>query len=168
MRVLFFKHLQSTFAVSQLLNSEILSRRGKPKFQHNGHIYVVDRYSKSNPDIIFWRCQRKMKCNGRIHTQNEEVIKVINGHTHEPSPVCVELAKIITNIIELSESSQEPAEIVEQSTQNLSKEAQELLPSQAALYKLIKRRRNKILLTNNRNDDESFFWTYSEHFCLAV
>ena len=57
---------------------KILSKRGKEKFDYDGYIYTFDTRSARDNSIMFWRCESKNVCKGRIHTRNGEVVKVIN------------------------------------------------------------------------------------------
>jgi len=60
----------------RLMTENRLSKRDKPKLSHDGYLYVSDKCSKSNPSLLFWRCESKNECKGRVHTNNEVVKKV--------------------------------------------------------------------------------------------
>lgn len=80
------------------MEHQIVSERGKEKYSKNGFIYVFDKLSKSDCTVKFWRCERRQTCKARIHTQNGDVIKETNQHTHDSSAVSVEVAKIVTKV----------------------------------------------------------------------
>ncbi|CAG9864636.1 unnamed protein product [Phyllotreta striolata] len=67
-----------------LLTTGMCTQRGKPKFSHDGYIYVFDKLSQ-NRLTTFYRCEQKTRCKARIHVQNGQVIKLLNGHTHDPA-----------------------------------------------------------------------------------
>jgi len=62
--------------------AENLSSRHKPKFSHDGYLYVFDKRSNSDPLLLFWRCELKtIVKDGRIHSGNNEVLKKVNEHS---------------------------------------------------------------------------------------
>ena len=77
--------------------SGILSQRGKGKFVRDGYIYIFDRHGSDNI-TEFWRCERRRLCKARIHVKNGEIVKNINGHSHNADPAQVEKGKIISKI----------------------------------------------------------------------
>ena len=36
-----------------------VSKKNKPKFTHNGYLFVVEKHSKKDPIVKFWRCEKK-------------------------------------------------------------------------------------------------------------
>ena len=55
----------------------VLSEKGKEDFIFNGHDYLRIRQMLKDDSIKFWKSERRGQCNGRIHTQNDTVIKEI-------------------------------------------------------------------------------------------
>ena len=80
------------------MSENIVSKKNKSKFLHNGYLYVFEICSKGDLLLLFWRCELKNKCKGCIHTINYEVLKEVNGHSHATSPVSVEVATIKINV----------------------------------------------------------------------
>jgi len=75
-----------------------LSKRDKPKFSHDVYLYVYDKCSKSDPSLLFWRCELKNECKERVHTENNVVVKKINELCHCASAVDLEVACIKTSL----------------------------------------------------------------------
>ena len=47
---------------------DVVSKREKPKYSHNGHQYVFDKLTKDGSKKM-WRCDRKDHgCKARLHT----------------------------------------------------------------------------------------------------
>ena len=78
------------------MEQQILSKRGKEKFCHDGYLYRFDKLSKSVDTLKFWRCHEERICKARIHTLNGIVVKIINDHTHPPSAVDIQVEKAKT------------------------------------------------------------------------
>lgn len=76
----------------------VLSRRQKLKLCHNGHMYVLDKRSKKDEDLSFWRCHLRDTCKARAHAVKEQITKVTREHNHGPEPAEVEVEKIKTDI----------------------------------------------------------------------
>ena len=97
----------------QAMAENILSKKSKPKFSHDGNIFVFDKCSRTDPSLKFWRCELKNECKGRIHTKNQEVVKLVNEHSHGASSVSVEVAKIKTSVKRKAEETLEvPSSII--------------------------------------------------------
>ncbi|XP_031342271.1 uncharacterized protein LOC116170185 [Photinus pyralis] len=85
------------------------------------------------------------RCKARLHTQNGEVIKQLNDHSHDSSSVGVEVATVITTIKRRAESTVEnTVQVINQCIGNLSQAGQAAIPNTAALRKVIRRKRNEI------------------------
>ena len=123
----------------------ILSKKSKPKFSHDGYIYVFDKCSKTNPSLKFWRCELKNECKDRIHTKNQEVVKLVNEHSHGASSVSVEVAKIKTSIKRKAEETLEmPSSVINVCIANSSQAALAALPTSDAMKKIVLRKRNQL------------------------
>ena len=53
----------------------ISSQCGKEKFSHNGQLFIFDKLSKCDSDLMFWRCDQIGRCKARIHTKIGVVVK---------------------------------------------------------------------------------------------
>ena len=47
---------------------------------------------------MFWRCDQLGICKARIHTRFGNVVKFLNTHTHDSSPIKVEVKRTTTKI----------------------------------------------------------------------
>ena len=124
---------------------DILSKRGKEKFSHNGYLYIFDKMSKSDIAIKFWRCEQVGRCRGRIHTSDGEVVKEINTHSHISSAANIEVAAAITRVKRRAEETVEGTiQVINECMTNLSEAAQASAPNTGAMRKIIRRKRHEI------------------------
>ena len=125
--------------------TDILSKRDREKFSHNGFLYVFDRESQSEVGVIFWRCERRRRCKARVHVKAGEVIREINIHTHEASAVHLEVERVKTKIKKRAADTLEtPSAIVNQSLTNVPQACLASIPKVTALRKIIKRKRTTL------------------------
>ena len=47
----------------------IVRKKNKPKFTHNGYLFVIDKHSKKDPIVKFWRRERKNDSKACIYTK---------------------------------------------------------------------------------------------------
>ncbi|MEL6741420.1 MAG: hypothetical protein AAFP26_12255, partial [Planctomycetota bacterium] len=121
-----------------------MSARGNSKFIHNGYVYNFDCASRKDEAIKFWRCERKSDCNGRIHTREDQLLKVVSAHSHGPSAARVEVAEVRSSLKRRAESDTHAAStIVTDITRSASLAACAALPSPSAMKQSIRRYRNK-------------------------
>ena len=77
---------------------DVVSKREKPKYSHNGHQYVFDKLTKDGSKKM-WRCDRKDHgCKARLHTDaaTDDVIGDVRGaHTHGSDAAGVEVAAAV-------------------------------------------------------------------------
>uniref|UniRef100_A0A915CX19 HAT C-terminal dimerisation domain-containing protein n=1 Tax=Ditylenchus dipsaci TaxID=166011 RepID=A0A915CX19_9BILA len=69
------------------------------KILHNGFTFTFDKQS-SDGSRNFWRCSKKHGCTARLHTDpnnNDQVIKVMNEHSHEPKMTRESRQKMVLN-----------------------------------------------------------------------
>lgn len=78
--------------------SYIKSERGKDKLILKGYIYVLE---KQGFNKLIWKCEnyQKIKCKGRLHVCNDEIIKEFK-HNHVPDCAKVEVWKTINELKE--------------------------------------------------------------------
>ena len=130
---------------SRPMAEHIDTKRNKPKFHHNGYLFVFDKHSKTDPNTKFWRCEEKDYCKARIHTKENEVIAEINEHSHGASAANVEVAVIKTSLKRRAgECQDQPSTIVNSCTENISRAAQGELPCVDSMRMVIKRRRKQL------------------------
>uniref|UniRef100_A0A1I8BPT2 FLYWCH-type domain-containing protein n=1 Tax=Meloidogyne hapla TaxID=6305 RepID=A0A1I8BPT2_MELHA len=81
---------------------EIDTKRGKEKFNYDGHLYIFDKLN-SDGTVKFWRCGLKNggidKCKGRIWTTMENnFIRLVTPHTCEHNPARVVAQQVKTGM----------------------------------------------------------------------
>lgn len=124
---------------------QILSQRGNKKFAYEGHLFVFDKFSKSDNNIQFWRCDQGSRCNARIHTKFGAVIKEVNKHSHNSSAASVEVAKLHTALKRRAEDTVEkPSAVISEVLTNVSQATLGSLPDASAMRKTIKRKRRAV------------------------
>ena len=124
---------------------EVLSQRGKQKFPHNGFLFVFEKRSKRDQDLLFWRCDHVGRCGARIHTKHGTVVKELNIHSHNPCAASVEVAKVTTKIkVRAATTMENPSVIINEVLANTSQGAQGSMPRAAAMKKIVRRKRKAI------------------------
>ena len=109
--------------------------------------YLCSTIIVKNPVIKFWRCERKNDCKACIHTKDDVVITEINERSYSASTASVEIAAIKTSLKRRVEECQDqPSTVINSYTENISKAAQEELPSTVSTKQTVKRRRNQLNL----------------------
>lgn len=128
---------------------EILTKKGKEKYCHEGFLYVFDRTSSCGTKH-FWRCDQrdvdgKARCKARVHTQDGLVVKMLNHHFHDSSAAQVEVQSVKSSIKRRAEDTMEqPAQLINACATGMSEAGQAALPNHGALKKMIRRKRNEI------------------------
>ncbi|CAI6356500.1 unnamed protein product [Macrosiphum euphorbiae] len=53
---------------------------------------------------VYWKCSesKKLKCKGRVHVVNENIVKFIEHNNHVPNASKVEVKKAISHLKEIS------------------------------------------------------------------
>lgn len=124
----------------------IKSRLGKDKVVHRGHVYVRDKCSKANPDVIFWRCDRKLTCRARLHSNRGDVIKLLNPHTHPPDLIGTEALAVVSRLRHHAHLQRHvpPLDLVGLMTRGLRTEVRAAMPPVRALVLMVRRQRAKM------------------------
>ena len=52
--------VQVNFLLLQVMAMEVLTKRGKEKFAHNGFLYVFGKTRKTDNELKYWRCEQKI------------------------------------------------------------------------------------------------------------
>ncbi|XP_050065158.1 uncharacterized protein LOC126554090 [Aphis gossypii] len=73
------------------------SEKGKDKLIYNDYMYTFEKFGNEEKSI--WKCDqyKKMKCKGRIHSLNNEILKEIQ-HNHVQDCGNIEAAKAVNLI----------------------------------------------------------------------
>uniref|UniRef100_A0A5S6QYT9 FLYWCH-type domain-containing protein n=1 Tax=Trichuris muris TaxID=70415 RepID=A0A5S6QYT9_TRIMR len=100
-------------------------------------MFAFERLNASQT-VKFWRCGRRDShdCKARIRTSvaTNEVVKVVNSHSHGGGADEVEAAAVCTAMVRRAEESMEiPAVILNEQLQGLNVEVKGQLPNMAAL-----------------------------------
>lgn len=123
----------------------VLSKRGNEKFSYNGYLYVFDKVSKRDTSLQFWRCEEVGRCKGRIHTRAGEVVNEINNHSHPSSAAAIQVATVVTKMKRRAEETMEGTSVViNQCVIDVPEAVLASIPNNAALRKIIRRKRNQI------------------------
>jgi len=79
----------------------IKSEKGKIKLIYNGYMYTFEKFGSEEKSI--WKCDqyKKMKCKGRIHSLNNEILKEIR-YNHVQDCRNIEAAKAVNLIKNMS------------------------------------------------------------------
>ena len=89
---------------------KIKSNRNKDKAVVNGFIYSLNCTSG---DVLYWVCELRGKCNARINTRNDNIIKpsdlaqIAHDHTHAPSQERIEMLQSYSKSKSLAKKSEQ-------------------------------------------------------------
>lgn len=124
------------------------TQRGKPKLEHDGHLYVSAGMSK-DCSKEFWRCQfksSKPKCLARLHrTVASGEITVSGVHSDMPNAAAVEVLRMKTSIKRRAADTAEPPQhIISRIRTTSSIAAQGRLEKDKTLARLAQRTRNRL------------------------
>ncbi len=88
---------------------DISTQRSKPKFPHNGCLYVFDKATKDGNKKM-WRCDQKNRgCKARLHTDSTTgvVVNETGEHNHGSDAAGVEVAAVVTGMKRRASDTQE-------------------------------------------------------------
>ena len=124
---------------------EVISQRGKEKFQHYGFLNIFEKSSKRNQDLLFRQCDQVGRCNARLYIIHGAVIKKVNVHSHNPCAASVDAAKTITKIkMRAATTMENPSVIINEVLGNTAQGTQGAMPRPCAIKKIIRRKRKEI------------------------
>lgn len=126
----------------------IESNRQRHKLIHEGNSFTFDRHSSDNTRM-FWRCAKRASdgCKARVHTnRNNEVVKIINPHTHGSDVTQIEISKLKNSIkLRAINTVEIPSQIMNHVSQAVTDSIRGAMPNKDAIRKLIQRKRADIL-----------------------
>lgn len=117
--------------------ADILTERGKPKFVHDGYLFVFHKMNKDE-DIKFWRCEafnkKDVKCKARLHSDlNNSVLRELNHHVCSVNPANVQKQVVVTGIKRRAiETMEPPATIRANAMENIPTPVLAQLPTKKA------------------------------------
>ncbi|KAM7303326.1 juvenile hormone acid O-methyltransferase-like [Ixodes scapularis] len=112
------------------------SNRGGLKLLHEGFEYDKERWFKEK---TYWQCSRKLECKARAHTIDEEVVKLINEHSHAPSRLDQEAKLAYSSMNERARTTEEPNQaIVGRLVAEMTPEACSYLPPQDTVKRTLR------------------------------
>lgn len=124
--------------------SENLSQRGKVKFTSDGYINIFDRVG-ADQVTEFWTCEKRRQCKARVHVKDGEIIKLVNVHSHAADAAQVEKQETITKLkSRAAETVEETNQVINECVGNLTQACQGVIPTYAALRKLVRRKRKEV------------------------
>ncbi|CAI9719304.1 Hypothetical predicted protein [Octopus vulgaris] len=125
---------------------EILSQRRKEtKIAPERHLFVFDKFCKSDNNIKCWGCNQASGCNARIHTKFGAVIKEVNTHPYNSSAAVIEVAKVDTALKHRAEDTVEkPSAVISEVLTNASQVTYGSLPDASAMRRTIERKRRAL------------------------
>jgi hypothetical protein len=123
----------------------VSSQKRKPKIIHNGYIYVFQKDLAN--EIRSYECElrRKGHCKAKIKVDfGDEIVGEINEHTHPPSQVKIELAKVKSLIKDQAETTHEtPQNIIANQLATTSAAAAANLPRIDHIKRTIRNQRKE-------------------------
>ena len=161
-------NVQVNFLLLQVMAMEVLRKRGKEKFAHNGFLYVFDKTSKTDNELKYWRCEQKNRCKARLHTKAGEMVRELNSHSHEACAAQVEVALVKTMIKRRAqETLVSPTVVVNEWLTDISQSSLAAIPNMAALRKMIHRKRNSVMnAPSNPADLQQLFVPECYRICV--
>ncbi|KAM7309895.1 hypothetical protein ISCGN_006878 [Ixodes scapularis] len=89
--------------------------------------------------MTYWQCSRKLECKARAHTIDEEVVKLINEHSHAPSRLDQEAKLAYSSMKERARTTEEPNQaIVGRLVAEMTPEACSYLPPQDTVKRTLR------------------------------
>ncbi|XP_076471818.1 uncharacterized protein LOC143301423 [Babylonia areolata] len=117
------------------------TKRNKRKLLHEGYAYVMDR-TKADNVTIFWRCEKRGECKGRLKTVNDVLEGRPSTHSHPPSAARCLALKAVGDIKQRAEQSEEAtSSIINNCTAEFPLAAAGSLPKKETLARMIRRKR---------------------------
>jgi hypothetical protein len=117
------------------------TKRNKRKLLHEGYAYVMDR-TKADNVTIFWRCEKRGECKGRLKTVNDVLVGRPSTHSHPPSAARCLALKAVGDIKQRAEQSEEAtSSIINNCTSEFPLAAAGSLPKKETLARMIRRKR---------------------------
>nr|CAI5821208.1 unnamed protein product [Callosobruchus analis] len=120
----------------------VLSEKGKKKLLLDGYLYNKDK----GDEKVFWRCDYyyKIKCNARVTTLGNSVLKKNGSHNHTADAREVEKTKFYNKMRKDAINTQEaPHHVISTASSELSQATAAYLPKVSSLKRTIRNIRTK-------------------------
>lgn len=126
----------------------ILSKRDRVKLAHEGYMYCFVALSADGTKK-FWRCDKRVsdECPARLHTSSatDEVITILNSHTHGSDVADVQASVLKTSIKRRAQETAEiPSVILNEMYQGTALAVMGKLGTKDASRKMIQRKRKTV------------------------
>jgi hypothetical protein len=123
----------------------IKNQKGGTKAACDGYFFTFHKKSKADDSIAFYFCdKRASKCTARLHLQDSLILATVNGHNHEPVGPKLLAIKMKEKMKKLATKTDKSTErIVKKACRQQPTDACQLLPSDEALKRTIRRAREK-------------------------
>lgn len=126
--------------------------RGKRKLLHDGYAYIMDR---QRDKVIYWRCELKGKCKGRVRTVNEELDGTMTPHEHPPNAGRIHALKTVNTIKQRARDSEETTStVIQNCLSTYPIDAACALPKKETLARSVRRQRTDHIQDGNVLTDE--------------
>ena len=118
----------------------IQSNKKGRKLLYGGYIYVVD---KEKEEKIYWRCEKRGYCSGRLISIGSEISSLTQEHCHPPDMVRKDVLKVKEELKENARKTEEITSVViNKCTDNIPLEVSGALPKKETLARTVRRVRN--------------------------
>lgn len=77
------------------------SEKNKKMLQYKGFLHTQEKIYNEK---VYWKCSesKKIKCKGRVHVVNENIVKFIEHNNHVPNAAKIEVKKAVSHLKEIS------------------------------------------------------------------
>ncbi|XP_003738220.1 uncharacterized protein LOC100898192 [Galendromus occidentalis] len=122
---------------------QMLTNRGGRKLAHDGFLYNFDKYS-ADGGTLYWRCEPKGRCNGRVHTIDGDVVRTINEHTHDSDPARIQTKQAVAEIKARAQETMEGcSQVINATLLKLPEYVMGVMPTKSALKKTVQNARGE-------------------------
>ena len=149
------------------------TQKAKDLLIHGGFSYIFESNGANGKKI--WRCSKwtSIKCKGRCHSIESQIIWQSDNHNHLPDPISIEVIEVKNELIGKAKLSNETTKSILATTcSNLTLPISARLPRVESMKRMIQRNRNphRILTPTSLEElkiPEDFKFTFkNENFLI--